>query len=604
MERINSIQEDKRLRYIVDFLNQKWYNISYKSLETFINRLRSKGYKLEFDDINSFFDELEKILYTRNPVSKLLGRILNQSYIFKFSWLLEKWKEKVFEIFGKNVEENKFLFNTLKNAKYYNYEGEVYTLGVDIKWNTKEIFSKDILKRFFSLTNLFEELFENFAVFSYVEWDKLYVWYFDDSNPKEIIEIFNLYTTFLKVLTKKDYHIELFKWKKEKWESIIVAFKEAFIQTIYSHTLDKEFKEVKKYFWGNNLVSREIIQILGIDLSHLPNLPWNQYFDISLDDKVNLEKLRDIIERLKKIWFKNEQIIQSALLHYLLKVDGWSPKVEYIKKWNKLISYGESDTDVYLILDWKVQLFLGWNRFLSKIIEAKTIVWEMSVWWKPANADVYAYEDLKVIRIPKKIFEDFKNHLNSVLLNAFNWLMERYRTARDIENISLNKTYLDLKQKLGEEKMKLLFGKLYWLKKGDQIVADKDNNVVLTVEGRTNNYVYIISPGSKIVIQRWWKTKQFELSSSTIIWERSFLKNKLFNQESIANATIKLVSWKAYKIDFDNFDKELDNISEQLNISREDIDAALMIISDHREKTDKVFVNLSFDNGQEYRLAA
>jgi DUF1680 family protein len=73
----------------------------------------------------------------------------------------------------------------------------------------------------------------------------------------------------------------------------------------------------------------------------------------------------------------------------------------------------------------------------------------MSVKNRLADADVWADSDLKVVKIPKKIFKGFNEKtLNPVLASRFQELMERYIFARSSENIKLDKILKEIINKI------------------------------------------------------------------------------------------------------------------------------------------------------------
>jgi len=499
--------------------------ISNEVLNDFFNRIWKD---LAVEDKNEFFDKLKKQISENKLYNPILDRL--QEYI-------KDWQVD---------------FSRIKDEKIVNYEWPVITFGIDLKWSSKSIYTKDVYEKFFGLVNLFEKLYEdmNLAVFSQVEGDKIYVGFFN-KKQKESIEIFKLFYYLLQGFTNQQYHLEWFTWEKKKWEVSMAVFKDVIIHTISSENLNKVMKEMKKYESNNHVISVELLKILGGDLDSRNS--WIKYFGVDLLDS---DKVFQTLKKLNEIDWKNDKFIFSVILTYIVNnnIEGWTPKVETIEKWRKIIGYGEENTDVYLILDGTVRLYLKGNPLLSKIVPAKTIIWEMSVKNRLADADVFAESELKVIRIPKEIFKKFSEKtLNKVLVERFQELMDRYISSRASENIKLDAVLQQIKEKIGDNN----FEKVMRLLVDFQWDWTEVKNKIILEEKQENNKIYVIKAGSKIKITKNWRTKYVQLASDWIFWEISYINSKKLWKNSEATATVEIISWSYKETDFDSYGRYL-----------------------------------------------
>ncbi len=583
--------------------NKIWKNFLEKTKsifkkETFIeflNRLKDLWFDINnknYIHINEFLQDLKSFILSQKPKTNYTSEILQQ-----------------------------------KDSFIYNYEWKILTFWVDVKNSTHKTNIHELIKILSNLANLFEEIYEDiwFKIISQVEGDKIYIGFFSKiskykNNYFKQFEIFSLFYTILKLFTDSEFHLEAFFRSKKAWERIMTIFKNIISQTPLSEDLNKQLKKLLNSKWKNHTISKDIIELLIKNYKSISNetkkrlletldrTEFLNYFSIDPTLKQNIAHIISTLKYFEEKDFHNEAIILSTLINLFIN----NPKLyinqikeETISAGKKIIWFNDKNTDLFLVLEGKIKLEINWNPLLSKVVEGKTILWEMSVLNERANASVYALTKLKVIRIPRKLIKQIlkDNTITQNIKKYFLKLIKIYAKKRNIENISLQELERTLMENLDLSKKQLnrtlnnfyKYISLLWeWQKGKKQPILKTN--------QTNNKLFIVKAGSKVKIERNWKVIISTVSSDTIFWEITYIWRKDGIKNLYPNANVTLLEGEYKEIPFEKIDQIL---NQQLwkEIERDDnqdndqvkniIDLFLRILAIKRKEEDEVFLNVT-----------
>ncbi len=583
--------------------NKIWKNFLEKTKsifkkETFIeflNRLKDLWFDINnknYIHINEFLQDLKSFILSQKPKTNYTSEILQQ-----------------------------------KDSFIYNYEWKILTFWVDVKNSTHKTNIHELIKILSNLANLFEEIYEDiwFKIISQVEGDKIYIGFFPKiskykNNYFKQFEIFSLFYTILKLFTDSEFHLEAFFRSKKAWERIMTIFKNIISQTPLSEDLNKQLKKLLNSKWKNHTISKDIIELLIKNYKSISNetkkrlletldrTEFLNYFSIDPTLKQNIAHIISTLKYFEEKDFHNEAIILSTLINLFIN----NPKLyinqikeETISAGKKIIWFNDKNTDLFLVLEGKIKLEINWNPLLSKVVEGKTILWEMSVLNERANASVYALTKLKVIRIPRKLIKQIlkDNTITQNIKKYFLKLIKIYAKKRNIENISLQELERTLMENLDLSKKQLnrtlnnfyKYISLLWeWQKGKKQPILKTN--------QTNNKLFIVKAGSKVKIERNWKVIISTVSSDTIFWEITYIWRKDGIKNLYPNANVTLLEGEYKEIPFEKIDQIL---NQQLwkEIERDDnqdndqvkniIDLFLRILAIKRKEENEVFLNVT-----------
>ena len=84
----------------------------------------------------------------------------------------------------------------------------------------------------------------------------------------------------------------------------------------------------------------------------------------------------------------------------------------------------------------------------------------------------------------------------------------------------------------------------------------------ITEQGESNYVLYIVEQWSKLKLIKDWKESIIDLPVDSVIWESTFLQYLKWEEVTSANASVE-IQWKYLQISFDNFKKELNNLSKE-----------------------------------------
>jgi len=501
------------------------FNLNKKALKDFLEKTKIENTW----SINSLISGLANFLKTKKVYSPLLKQNTNKDNV-----------------------------NFLKDKQLEEFSWKVLTVDIDLVWSNSSFNTKEIMWKVFALTNLFEEIYKDlwFKVF-YVEWDRLIAGFFSNENLEEKLDITKLYLTLIELYTSQKFHTNTFTWEKQSWDSIYAIFASYVANTINSKNFSKKFKQIK----NANLLNYTDYNLTWIDLDNLTwidsdNLTW---INFQLHKKYTTDKLKNILE----LDFSNEKVIKNAIIDLFLNnlqtnnEFRWI-KQETIKKWEQLLKYWQQDDWLYLVLDGQVKLEILGKKENTKIVEAKTIIWEMWVNWLPANANIYTETDIKVIKIPRKIIEDilsWRKNSSTQSIKQLNKLLHIYISQRTKENYIKDASLSAIISNFdSENEVKTIFTELInSLKKEEKQVKQK----VLTKEWENNSKLYLVKKWSKIAISKNGKTIYHLVASDMIVGENTFLSYLNWVQTAPANATFKILEWTYSEIDFQQAKKEI-----------------------------------------------
>ena len=499
-------------------IDKKVFSLSPRTLEDFLNKTKIENTW----SINSLIASLADFLKTKKIYSPLLKQNTNKDNV-----------------------------NFLKDKQLEEFSWEVLTVDIDLVWSNSSFNTKEIMWKVFALTNLFEEIYKDlwFKVF-YVEWDRLIAGFFSNKNLEEKLDITKLYLTLIELYTSQKFHTNTFTWEKQSWDSIYAIFASYVANTINSKNFNEKFKQIK----NANLPNYMDYNLTWIDIDI--DIPW---INFQLHKKYTTDKLKDILE----LDFSNEKVVKNAIIDLFLNniqtnnEFRWI-KQETIKKWEQLLKYWQQHNWLYLVLDGQVKLEILWKKENTKIVEAKTIIWEMWVNWLPANANVYTETDIKVIKIPRKIIEDilsWRKNSSTQSINQLKKLLQIYISQRTKENYIKDASLSAIISNFdSENEVKTIFTKLINSLKKEEKQVKKE---VLTKEWENNSKLYLVKKWSKIAISKNGKTIYHLVASDMIVGENTFLSYLNWIQTAPANATFKILEWTYSEIGFQEAKKEI-----------------------------------------------
>jgi len=531
-----------------------WYNnlsrnnLSFDTAKNLIDLFKVPGMK-------SIFEKLKKKWFEADSLDDII-RLLNENKIpFPYSKLLDNLD---------NLDFNS-LISKLKSYNIENFEWDVVTLTYDLNWSSKlsQKDLKEVIWKILYVSNIFEELFseESLDIFA-MAGDELHIWFFSDSiSKKEKIEIFQAFSIILEKYTNKKFTYNFFEWEKNKWENITAVLNSNIYNTPISSWYNSVYKTIKQ---GGlkNYMSKDVLKYLYSFLNpYLEIYKKISWYNILPSKRINESFLRETFEKINSNNIDYNLTIIYFILNYIINNLQNSDlikdlfKIETIKKWTKLIEFWEENTDLYLVVDWKVKIELNWNEKTTKIITWKTILWEMSIYNRVANATVYTLEDTKVVVLKndkiKQILKNKDNNIDNYMLNKFYKLILKYINSRDNQNKKLSLFFqklLDNYTSSFDEKQKILINFI------ENIFSDIGEKKViwwkqLTKKGEENHYLYYVKKWSEVLFNG----IKYTLTKDTIIWENTFLEYLLNTKENKANADIKILNWNYKKIDFKKF---------------------------------------------------
>ena len=499
-------------------IDKKAFSLSSRTLEDFLSKTKIENTW----SINSLIASLADFLKTKKIYSPLLKQNTDKDNV-----------------------------NFLKDKQLEEFSWEVLTVDIDLVWSNSSFNTKEIMWKVFALTNLFEEIYKDlwFKVF-YVEWDRLIAGFFSNENLEEKLNITKLYLTLIELYTSQKFHTNTFTWEKQSWDSIYAIFASYVANTINSKNFNEKFKQIK----NANLPNYTDYNLTWIDIDI--DIPW---INFQLHKKYTIDKLKDILG----LDFSNEKVVKNTIIELFLNnlqtnnEFRWI-KQETIKKWEQLLKYWQQHNWLYLVLDGQVKLEILWKKENTKIVEAKTIIWEMWVNWLPANANVYTETDIKVIKIPKRIIEDilsWRKNSSTQSINQLKKLLQIYISQRTKENYIKDASLSAIISNFdSENEVKTIFTKLInSLKKEEKQVEKK----VLTKEWENNSKLYLVKKWSRISISKNGKTIYHLVASDMIVGENTFLSYLNWIQTAPANATFKILEWTYSEIGFQEAQKEI-----------------------------------------------
>jgi len=516
----------------------------------FLNRLRK--YIKDLDCKN-----------TKNCLESILS-IFGNMKIPSYSNILKKIK--------KFDSKNEDIFEIIKSKEIKNFEWEVVSISFDAIWSTKLDSDKlkKFMKQFIYTINIFENLYKNewLQIFS-INWDEFHIWFFSDKlTQKEKVEVFQILSMILHLVTWKEFHHVMLTWKKRKWEDITAVFQENIANTIVSKFYSQKYKKAK-HSKLSNYVQAELLnqKILDIKFDGLNIKPYL---------KIDFDKLEKNVKYLEKNNVPLHRLLSKIIINYISNnlqdnnsdlLKNKDIEIVNFSKWEKLISYGEKNTNLYLVLDGEMELQVFWNPNLAKFSSWKTILWEMSMYWRTANANVIAKSEVKALKISKKFIEDILSWnviIDTRLVKQLDILLSKYIKWRENYNLLSNQYFQELldywNKPLSEifETWKLFLEIL--LKSENEYKTIK--NKTLTYKWKENNKLYFLKKWT--IIKK--NGVKFTLENDELIWENTFLQYINWIKTTKANASIEVVNWKMIEIDFEKIKEFLNK--NNLDISK------------------------------------
>jgi len=534
-----------------------------ESFWDFLNRLRK--YVRDLDCQN-----------TKDCLENILSIFLHME-ISSYSNILQK--------IGSFDKGDKNILEVIKSKEIANFEWEVVSISFDGIWSTsldsKSL--KEFMKQFIYTINIFENLYKNewLQMFS-INWDEIHIWFFSDKlTQREKIEVFQILSMVLYLITWKEFHHVMLSWRKDKWEDITAIFQENIANTVVSEYYSKKYKKYKK----SNLPNYIQIDLLDQKLSEVQLF---EGLNIKPYLKINFDKLEENINYLKKHDIPLYRLISKIIINYIsnnLQGDNSdllkNKDIEVVNfpKWYKIISYWEKNNDLYLVLSWDVEIQIFWNPNLVRYSSWKTILWEMSMYWIPANASVITESKVKALKISKKFIEDVLNWnviIDARLVKQLDILLKKYIKWRENYNLLSNQYFQELIN--------------YWNKPLNEIIEvwnifleillksnkayRKVQNELLTYKWKENNKLFFLKKWT--VIRK--NGTKFILENDELIWENTFLQYITGDANLKANATIEIINWEMVEMTFDEIKEKL----KENNLGIEEIKGILEKITQLR----------------------
>ncbi len=522
------------------------------------------------ENFSDFLNRLKK--YTQNLDCHNTKTCL-ENILSIFSNMKIPSYSNIIQKIGNFDNKNGNIFEIIKSKEIENFEWEVVSISFDAIWSTSLDSStlKEFMKQVIYTVNIFENLYKNewLQMFS-INWDEIHIWFFSNKlTQKEKVEIFQLLSMILHLITWKGFHHVMLAWEKEKWEGITAVFQENIANTIVSESYSWEYKKSKKsklpnYIQTKLLKEKEQISQLLYGLNIKPYL------------KIDFNKLEENIDYLEENNIPLHRLLTKIIINYISNnlqnkevnlLENKEIEVVEFNKWKKIISYWEKNSKLYLVLNWNVEIQIFWNPNLAKYSSWKTILWEMSMYGRPANANVIADSKVKTLKINKKFIEDmlvWNIIIDARFTKQLDILLKKYIKWRENYNLLINQYFQELINYWNKPLSEIfeiwnLF--LEILLKSEKTYK-KAENKPLTYKWKENDKLYFLR---KWTIVRKNEIK-FTLENDELIWENTFLQYISWNTNPKANASIEIVDWKIIEMDFGEVIKVLEK--EKMDISK------------------------------------
>ncbi len=458
-------------------------------------------------------------------------------------------------------KDNESIFEVIKSKEIKEFEWEVVSISFDVIWSTKLDSNKlkNLMKQIIYNINTFENLYKNewLQMFS-INGDEIHIWFFSDKlSQQKKVEIFQLLSMILHLTTWKDFHHVMLTWEKKKWEDITAVFQENMVNTIVSESYSWNYKNSKKSELPNYIDTSLLKKIKKFP--YIPN-----WVNIIPYLKTDFDKLEENITYLEQNNVSLHRILSKLIINYISNnlqnetnlLKNKEIEITSFKKWEKIISYWEKNTDLYLILDGDIEIQIFWNPNLAKYSSWKTIVGEMSMYGRSTNANVIAKSQIKALKINKKFIEDVLTWniiIDARLTKQLDILFKKYIKWRENYNLILNQYFQELIE-FGNKPLNEV--KDTWNLFLEMLIKSENSfkkvqNKQITFEWKENDKIYFLKAGT-IVRKNW---RELQLENDEIIWENTFLQYMTWNKSPKANANIEVVDWEMIELDFEQANK-------------------------------------------------